>query len=217
MRRSLFTLSALMAAAATTAGAQSASAIRLRLDPSSEVTIEGTSSLHAFHCKTNKIMAYVDVDPGYTKDLTKVARPIVSVKVNIVVRTLSCGNGQMDKNMYSTLDADKNPLIKYTMSGYDILDGSASPAAFVAKTTGTLTISGKEKVIDMKINAERLSDGKATARAEQAILMTDFGINPPSFMLGTLKVGNEVKVKFNLKAGPELLAQLAAVTNRSGQ
>jgi polyisoprenoid-binding protein YceI len=198
-------------AVAATAGAQSASAIRLRLDPGSEVTIEGTSSMHAFHCKTNKIMAYVDVDPGYTKDLTKIARPIVSVKVNIVVRTLSCGNGQMDKNMYSTLDADKNPIIRYTMSGYDILDGSAKPAAFVAKTTGTLTISGQEKVISMKINAERLSDGKATAEGEQDVLMTDFGIKPPSFMFGTLKVGNEIKVRFNLKAGPQLLAQLAAI------
>jgi polyisoprenoid-binding protein YceI len=216
MRKTLFTLSALIAVA-TTAGAQSASAIRLRLDPGSEVTIEGTSSMHAFHCKTNKIMAYVDVDPGYTKDLTKVARPIVSVKVNIVVRTLTCGNGQMDKNMYATLDADKNPIIRYTMSGYDILGGSASPTAFVAKTTGTLVISGQEKSIAMKINAERLADGKATAQGEQDVLMTDFGIKPPSFMFGTLKVGNEIKVKFNLKAGPELLAQLAAVTNRSGQ
>jgi polyisoprenoid-binding protein YceI len=215
MRHTLLTVSALMAVA-TTAGAQSASAIRLRLDPASELTIEGTSSLHAFHCKTNKIMAYVDVDPGYTKDLTKVARPIVSVKVNIVVRTLSCGNGQMDKNMYSTLDADKNPIIKYSMTGYDILDGSASPAAFVAKTTGTLTISGHEKVIGMKIDAERLSDGKATAKAEQALLMSDFGITPPSFMFGRLKVGDEIKVKFNLKAGPELLAQLAAI-NGGGQ
>ena len=204
-------------AAASAAGAQGASAVRLRLDPSSEVTIEGTSSMHAFHCKTNKIMAYVDVDPGYTKDLTKIARPIVSVKVNIVVRTLTCGNGTMDKNMYATLKADENPLIRYSMSAYDILDGSASPAAFVAKTTGTLMISGTEKVIAMKINAERLSDGAATAQAEQSILMTDFGIEPPSFMFGTLKVGNEVKVKFNLKAGPELLAQLAAVTNRGGQ
>jgi polyisoprenoid-binding protein YceI len=215
MRNTLLTVSALMAVTAT-AGAQSASAIRLRLDPGSEVTIEGTSSMHAFHCKTNKIMAYVDVDPGYTKDLTKVARPIVSVKVNIVVRTLSCGNGQMDKNMYSTLDADKNPIIRYTMSGYDILDGSAKPAAFVAKTTGTLTISGQEKVINMKINAERLSDGKATAQGEEDVLMTDFGIKPPSFMFGTLKVGNEIKVRFNLKAGPELLAQLAAI-NGGGQ
>jgi polyisoprenoid-binding protein YceI len=216
MRTTLLTVSALMAAA-TAAGAQSASAIRLRLDPSSEVTIEGTSSMHAFHCKTNKIMAYVDVDPGYTKDLTKVARPIASVKVNIVVRSLTCGNGQMDKNMYSTLDADKNPLIKYSMSGYDILDGSATPAAFVAKTSGTLQIAGQEKVISMKINAARLADGKATAQAEEKILMSDFGIKAPSFMLGTLKVGNEVTVKFNLKAGPELLAQLAAVTNGGGK
>jgi polyisoprenoid-binding protein YceI len=117
----------------------------------------------------------------------------------------------MDKNMYSTLDADKNPIIKYTMSGYDILGGT-SPTAFTAATKGTLTISGKEKNIAMKINAERLSDGKATAQGEQEVLMTDFGIKPPSFMLGTLKVGNEIKVKFNLKAGPELLAQLAGVT-----
>jgi hypothetical protein len=216
MRKIVITLSTLMAVAAT-AGAQGPSAIRLRLDPASELTIEGTSSLHAFHCKTNKINAYVDVDPGYVKDLTRIARPIVSVKIVIAVRTLTCGNAQMDKNMYGTLKVDENPVIKYTLAGYDILDGSASPTAFVAKTTGTLTVSGKDKVIDMKINAERLSDGKATAQAEQAILMTDFGINPPSFMLGTLRVGNEVKVKFNLKAGPELLAQLAAVSNRSGQ
>jgi polyisoprenoid-binding protein YceI len=211
MTKTLFTLSALMAAA-TTAGAQSASAIRLRLDPVSEVTIEGTSSMHAFHCKTNKIMAYVDVDPGYTKDLTKIARPIASVKVNIVVRTLTCGNAQMDKNMYSTLNADANPIIRYTMSGYDILDGSSKPSTFTANTNGTLVIAGKERSIAMKINAERLSDGKASAQGEQDVLMTDFGIKPPSFMFGTLKVGNEIKVKFNLKAGPELLAQLARVT-----
>jgi hypothetical protein len=216
MRKTLLTISALMAATAT-AGAQSASAIRLRLDPGSEVTIEGTSSLHPFHCKTDKIMAYVDVDPGYTKDLTKVARPIVSVKINIVVRTLTCGNGQMDKNMYGTLKADENPLIKYTLTGYDILDGSASPAAFAAKTSGTLMISGKERAIDMKINAERLSNGKAIATGEQAIQMTDFGIEPPSFMFGRLKVGNDIKVKFNLKAGPELLAQLAAITSSGGK
>lgn len=207
--KTLLTVSALMAAA-TTAGAQGANAIRLRLDPGSELTIDGTSSLHAFHCKTNKINAYVDVDPGYTKDLTKIARPIVSVKVNIVVRTLSCGNQQMDQNMYKTLKADKNPLIKYTLSGYNILDGSASPTAFAAKTTGTLTILGKDKVVDMKIDAAQLNEGNATAQGEQTLLMTDFSIKPPSFMFGTIKVGNEIKVKFHLKAGPEMIAQLAA-------
>ena len=216
MRKTLLTVSALLAATAT-AGAQSASAIRLRLDPASELTIEGTSSLHDFHCKTNKINAYVDVDPGYTKDLTKVARPIAAVKVNIVVKTLTCGNGQMDRNMYNTLKADENQLIKYTLSGYDILDGTASPSAFTANTTGTLVVAGQEKPIAMKINAARLGDGKAVAQGEQTLRMSDFGISPPSFMFGRLKVGDQIKVKFNLKAGPELLAQLAAVFNRVGE
>ena len=216
MRKTLVTVSALMAAAAT-AGAQSASAIRLRLDPASELTIEGTSTLHDFHCKTNKINAYVDVDPGYTKDLTKVARPIAAVKVNIVVKTLTCGNGQMDRNMYGTLKADENQLIKYTLSGYDVLDGSASPSSFVANTKGTLIVAGQERPIAMKINAERTADGKAIAEGEQTLRMSDFGIDPPSFMFGRLKVGDQIRVKFNIKAGPELLAQLAAAFNGVGQ
>jgi polyisoprenoid-binding protein YceI len=215
MRKTLVTISALMAAAAT-AGAQSASAIRLRLDPGSEVSVEGTSSMHDWHCKTDKMNAYVDVDPGYTKDLTTVARPIAAVKVNIVVKTLTCGNSQMDRNMYNTLKADENQLIKYTLSGYDLLNGSVSPSSFAATTNGSLMIAGETKPIEMKVSAERQADGKAVARGEQTLLLTDFGIKPPSFMFGALKVGNEVKVKFTIKAGPELLAQLAAI-NAAGQ
>lgn len=215
MKTTLLTISALMAAAPT-ASAQGANAIRLRLDPASQVTVEGTSSMHGWHCKTDKINAYVDVDPAYSRDLTKVARPIAAVQVNIVVKTLSCGNSQMDRNMWSTLKADENQLIKYTLSGYDILNGSVSPTSFAATTTGKLSIAGQTKSIEMKISAEREADGKAVAQGEQTLLLSEFGIKAPSFMFGTLKVGNEVKVKFTLKAGPDLLAQLDAL-NRSGQ
>jgi polyisoprenoid-binding protein YceI len=196
---------------ATAAAAQGPSAIRLRLEPGSEITIQGTSTLHEFHCKTDKIVAYVDVDPSYTKDLTKVARPLLSVRVNVVAKTLTCGNGTMDNNMYKTLKADEFQMIKYTMSGYDLLDATSS--SFSANTKGTLQIAGQEKAVDIKINASRLAEGKATAEGEQTIKLTDFGIDPPSFMFGRLKVGNEIKVKFDLKAGPELIAQLTAAIN----
>jgi polyisoprenoid-binding protein YceI len=211
MRKTLLTIAAL-ATAATTAGAQGASAIRLRLLPGTELSISGTSNVHDFHCKTNKINAYIDVDPGYTKDLTKVARPIASVQVNIAVKSLSCGNKKMDENMYATLKADQNQLIKYRLSGYDILNGSAT--GFAAKTNGTLTILGKDKTVAMKVDATRLAEGKATAEGEETLLMSDFGITPPSFMFGTMRVGNEVKVRFNLTVGPELIAQLTAATQR---
>lgn len=212
MRKTFLAVSALMAVA-TTAAAQSANAIRLRLDPTSEVSVEGTSSMHDWQCKTNKLNAYVDVDPAYTKDLTKVARPIAAVRVNIVVKSLSCGNSQMDRNLYGTLKADQNELIRYTLSGYELLNGSVSPTAFAASTKGSLSVAGETKPIEMRIGAERQSDGKAIARGEQTLRLTDFGIQPPSFMFGALKVGNEVKVKFTLKAGPELLAQLNALSD----
>jgi polyisoprenoid-binding protein YceI len=204
--------SALLSLTAPLASAQSNSAVRLQLEPGSEITLEGTSTLHAFHCKTNKLNAYVDVDPGYATDLTKVARPIVSVQVNIVVKTLTCGNTTMDNNMYATLKADENQIIKYRLSGYDIVDGSAT--GFAANTKGTLTIAGKEKAIDFRVSASRLAEGKATAEGEESLLLTDFGIEPPSFMFGRLKVGNEIKVKFNLKAGPTMIAQLADAMNQ---
>jgi hypothetical protein len=86
MRKTLLMATAVIGLGATAAVAQGPSAIRLRLEPGSEITIQGTSTLHDFHCKTDKIIAYVDVDPSYTRDLTKVARPLVSVKVNIVAR-----------------------------------------------------------------------------------------------------------------------------------
>ncbi len=210
MRKTVLMLSALIAAT-TTVGAQTSST-RLRIEPGSELSIAGTSNVHDFHCKTDKFSAYIDVDPGYTKDLTKVARPIVSVKVVIAVKSLSCGNKKMDENMYSTLKADQNQIIRYTLSGYDILNGSAT--GFAAKTTGTLTILGKNKLVAMTIDAARLNDGKATAQGEETLLMSDFGIKPPSFMFGTMKVGDEVKVKFNLKVGPEMIAQLSAATGK---
>lgn len=210
MRTTLLTISALVAMSAT-AGAQ-ATSTRLRIEPGSELSIAGTSNVHDFHCKTNKINAYIDVDPGYTKDLTKVARPIVSVQVNIAVKSLTCDNKKIDQNMYSTLKADENQLIKYKLSAYDMLSGSA--AAFAANTTGTLTILGKDKIVAMKIDAARLDEGKATAQGEETLLMSEFGIKPPSFMFGTMRVNDQIKVKFNLKAGPELLAQIVAATNR---
>jgi polyisoprenoid-binding protein YceI len=211
MRKTLLMATAVIGLGATAAVAQGPSAIRLRLEPGSEITIQGTSTLHDFHCKTDKIIAYVDVDPSYTKDLTKVARPLVSVKVNIVARTLTCGGGTIDNNMYKTLKTDQFQMIKYTMSGYDLLDATSS--SFSANTKGTLQIAGQDKAVDIKINAARLAEGKASAEGEETIKLTDFGIDPPSFMFGRLKVGNELKVKFNLKAGPELIAQLTAAIN----
>lgn len=204
--KKIFSIAVLAAAVTAQAGAQETT--KLQLEPGTELSISGTSTVHGFTCKTSRIDATLVVDRGYTKDLTKVARPIVSVRVEIPAKSLDCGNGKMNDNMYGTLKAKDNPTITYVMSGYDL--ENATVTGFAAKTEGVLTIAGKGKTISMNVKADRVEDSKATAKGEQSILLTDFGIKPPSFMFGTLKVGNEIKIKFNLKAGPAMMAQIAA-------
>ena len=207
--KNILTVAVLLAATAATASAQET--MKLQLEPGTELSISGTSTLHGFTCKTSRLDATLIVDRGYTKDLTKVTRPIVTVRVEIPAKSLDCGNGKMNSNMYGTLKANDNPTITYTLSGYDLEDATAS--GFGANTTGVLTIAGKEKTIAMNVKAERVEETKATAKGEHSILLTDFGIKPPSFMLGTLKVGNEIKIKFNLKAGPAMIALVNAALN----
>jgi polyisoprenoid-binding protein YceI len=207
-------VASLMALAAGALSAQTGTAVRLQLAPGSQLTFDGTSTLHGFTCTTKTMQAYIDVDPAYqTANLSTLAHPIVAVQVVIPVRSLSCG-GELEKNMFNTLNASQYPYIVYKLASYDIVSGTASAAAFTGDTKGVLTISGKANPIAMNVGASRTSDGVVTATGEQAIKMSDFGIKPPTFMLGTLRVRDELKVRFTLKATS---AAVAAAVNEHNE
>jgi len=201
-----FLLIPIVAVAATTAGAQATDGVRLVLGPQSELTFEGTSTMHAFHCKTTKMEVTVSVDPAYTEArLSKLNRPLKTVDVVIPVKSLSCGNSGLEKNMLKTLKADKYPEIRYQLTTYQIA-GAPTDDAITLQAVGTLTIAGQQKTIEMLVKSNRGAEGNATATGTQAILMTDFGIKPPVFMLGTLKTGNKITVSFKLNMSPRTVA-----------
>ena len=56
-----------VAATAIAGQAQSTDGVGLELRPGSELSFEGTSTLHAFHCKTTKLQAMVQVDAAYSE------------------------------------------------------------------------------------------------------------------------------------------------------
>lgn len=186
--------------------------MRLDLRPESELSFEGTSRLHAFHCKTTKLQATVQVDPAYGEArLSELQRPLKTVEIVIPVSSLSCGNKGLEKNMLKTLKADLYPDIRFELSTYQIPSGSATDNGFTLQAVGKLTVAGKQNTIEMLIKADRLPDGNAKATATQPLLMTDFGIKPPVFMLGTLRTGNKIVVSFKLVASPRALAALGVM------
>ncbi|MHB1861892.1 MAG: YceI family protein [Gemmatimonadaceae bacterium] len=184
-----------------TAKAQDGRGTRLLLRDSSTLSLDGTSTMHGFTCRTQHIEALVEVDSSYSiVPLNTLAHPMDRVEVTIPVKSLKCGHGQMDDNMYGTLRAKDYPNITYVLGGYDLVPAEAAADSFVAKTHGMLTIAGKVNPVDMMVVGGRSPNGVAHATGSLELKMSDFGIKPPSFFFGTLRVGDKIVIKFDLSA-----------------
>ena len=204
MRKTTFASVALITLAAAAAGAQETA--RVAVSPESKLWIEGTSNLHGWSCKATTLDAAVELDAAVATQLT-VAPPkaLKKVQVKVPVKSIKCGHGGMDDNVYKALKADESPDISYIMATFEAVPGEAKDS-FTLHTVGTLTIAGKENKVSMDVLATRLSDGTVKATGMVPIKMTDFGIKPPTAIFGRLKTGDDVKVNFELSVGARAIA-----------
>lgn len=195
---------ALIASSATVAGAQGTA--RVAVAPDSKLWIEGTSNLHGWSCKATTLEAAIDLDAATASQIA-VAPPksLKRVQVKVPVKSIKCGHGGMDDNLYKALKADDSPDISYIMATFDAAPGEAKDS-FTLHTIGTLTIAGKENNLTMDVLATRMPDGSVKATGVVPIKMTDYGIKPPTAIFGRLKTGDEVKINFELSVGAKAIA-----------
>ena len=189
----------LTAALATVASQAAAQSTKMTVRPESKVTLAGSSNVHDWACNSSSFNASIELDSTYqVKPLTSVAKPITKVVVSIPVRSLKCGHGKMDDNMYKALKADEFPEIKYALDSYEISKDRTTADSFVAITIGEVTVAGKTAKVEIPIVAERKEGGAMTGEGTVKLLMTDFGIKPPVALLGTLRTKNEIEIKFQV-------------------
>ena len=190
----------------TIAGSASAQSVRLAVAPDSKLWVEGGSNLHGWSCKASSIDAMIDVDEAFLKSASPTQ--LKKVQVKVPVRNLKCGHGGMDGNLYKALKADESPDISYILGSFEVVPAAGD--AFTVKSVGTLKIAGTEKTVNMDVSTTKLADGSIRADGEVPLLMTDFGVKPPTAMFGTLRTDNKVTVKFSLLVGPQVLTAAAA-------
>jgi polyisoprenoid-binding protein YceI len=206
---SKFATVALLVLAATAAGAQGTA--RVAVSGDSRLWVDGTSNLHSWSCKTDKLDANIDVDASAAIALSAAApKALKKVQIRVPSRSLKCNHNGMEGNVYKALKADDDASqISWVMSSFESAAGDAKDA-FTLHTLGALTIAGVEKKISVDVVATRLPDGTIRAVGMVPIKMSDYGITPPTAIFGRLKTGDDVKVNFELTVGAKAIA--AAVT-----
>ena len=104
----------------------------------------------------------------------------------------------MDKNAYKALKADKNANITATLK--DATVSTKDNVTYTVNAKVNLTIAGKTLETPMVVYLKPNKAGTMNVTTEKKLLMKEFGMDPPSFMLGAVKTGNEVTLKFNFNA-----------------
>ena len=159
--------------------------------PESKLWIEGDSNLHPWSCTATRPESRLEVDPS----AAEIAR---SLSLLVEVDGLECGSGKMNDKLREALGSEKHPFIEYNLVRAERLPG----AALKLKTTGELTIAGNTRLVSFTVDVEMAPDGSAQARGKVDVLMTDFGVEPPTALLGVLKTYDKVTVNFEIRTTP---------------
>ena len=170
-------------------GAHSQNVFRL-LSESSSLQIAGTSSIHDWEMKASNFNseALLQISPDKSASITE-------VEFSCPVSGINSGNKIMDNKTYKALKEEKYPFINFLINPQDnvkLYDDNNT-------VSGMLTIAGITKEVKFPCDVTFISSNRFKISGELPLKMSDFGVEPPTAMLGALKTGNEVVVKFDFE------------------
>ena len=174
------------------AGAQSPRPLTI---DTARITIAGTSNIHAYSASTTVVRvtrASLSAAAAGPSIWDAVSQPgaIEAFEVAIPAAQLTSPKEGLDKNMHKALKVQEHPDITFRLTRLE-----AGASAGVMKALGVLRIAGVERDVVLDLTTER-REATFTVRGKLDLLMTDYGIKPPTAMLGMLKTDPKVTVTF---------------------
>jgi len=154
------------------------------------VTISGTSNFHDWDEKVGTVTgnAVINWNGDKSFDLT-------AMNIKMDVHSIKSNEGSaMNNNTYKALKADANPEIIFVLNTPISVTPNSSINTFSAK--GKLTIAGVTKPVQMQVKLSMQRKDELIFEGSQTIKMTDYGVNPPTALFGTLKTGNDIVISF---------------------
>ena len=168
----------------------------LDLQPESRLWVSGTSTVRSFQCQASAFDAKVESSGADAVAAVLAGEKAVStIEVTVPAEKLDCRNGTMNEHMRKALKAKEFPTVVFRATSYDLARGTESVGVTL---NGTLTLGGVEKPITVNAQAKPGTDGTLVVSGTREVRMTEFGLKPPSLMLGTMKVDEKITVGFEV-------------------
>lgn len=160
---------------------------------SATVTISGTSTVRNWSCPADAALTIAPAKSGGA--VPGFPGGVQSVALALPVKAIECDNDLMNQHLRTALKEKLHPQIAFQMKQYT-LAGEGQ-----ARVSGQLTIAGVTRPVSFDVKLTQSGAGVRSV-GETTIDMTQFAVTPPVVMLGQMKVGRIVKVKFDAVLQP---------------
>ena len=153
----------------------------------STFSVSGTSTMHDWTMKSALGTGTANLTVANSK-----LEKITSLSISLASESIKSEKTSMDKVAYKTLKTDKFKTIKY------VLKSATKANETTWNLVGTYTIAGVSKEVKTAVKAT-VANGVVSLDGSNKITFTQFGMKSPTAMLGTIKTGEDLTVKFSLK------------------
>lgn len=158
------------------------------LNKKQNFSVFGTSTLHDWEMVSNTNGGTGSANLTITDSKLE---EINAITVNLLSESIKSEHKAMDKIAYETLKTNKFKTIKYVLK----------KAEKVNETTwnliGTYTIAGVSKELKTQVKTT-VSNGIINLQGSNKITFEEFGMKAPTALLGTIKTGKDLTLKFNI-------------------
>lgn len=157
-----------------------------KVSDKTSVKIIGTSNVHDWEETVGKVIG----KGTFTIDDNKV-KAIDYLLVQFVVKSIESGKGKMNTYTYEALKEEEHPNIQFKLLKVNEINND------MVEAQATINIAGVSKKVI--IVGKAISSGNTvTLSGNFEIDMTEYNVEPPTALLGTIKVEKMVTIEYNI-------------------
>jgi hypothetical protein len=154
-----------------------------------KVSVKGTSTMHDWESNVEKLETHATYKLKGNELVS-----IGDATLKVIVRSIKSTKGKtMDKKTYEAFDSENHPFIIFTLKSEKI-----NPSKLTVDLTGTLEMAGTMLPINLVANYKVLANGELEIIGNKKVKMSEYKMTPPKAMMGTIKVGDEVDIHFDV-------------------
>lgn len=159
-----------------------------------DIRLNGTSNLHDWEMKAVKGTS----EASFLVDAAGKVISISKLSFTLPAKNLKSGHMAMDKNTYKALNTDNNPNISFVGSSTAIT--STGGNNYQISSLGEMTIAGTTKQTELVATGKYNPAGKSfTITGVKKMKMTDYNVQPPKALMGTIRTGDDISISYNVK------------------